>query len=118
MKKVVNDIEMVMIWLVDGFVDLGNKFLWIFVYCKLISDVVKIYDYVMDELFEEINLYVVMYYLEIDELIKGIVLFLIWEEESFIRVIIFINVLGMGVDFKGFFSIIFFGFFYLIFDVF
>lgn len=66
-KKVANDIEMAMTWLVDGLVDLGNKFPRTLVYCKSISDVAKIYDYVMDELPEEINSHVAMYHSETDE---------------------------------------------------
>lgn len=108
-KKVANDIEMAMTWLVDGLVDLGNKFPRTLVYCKSISDVAKIYDYVMDELPEEINSHVAMYHSETDESIKETVLSSIREEESPTRVIISTNALGMGVDFKGLSSIILFG---------
>lgn len=103
-KKVANDIEMAMTWLVDGLVDLGNKFPRTLVYCKSISDVAKIYDYVMDELPEEINSHVAMYHSETDESIKETVLSI--REESPTRVIISTNALGMGVDFKGLSSII------------
>lgn len=108
-KKVANDIEMAMTWLVDGLVDLGNKFPRTLVYCKSISDVAKIYDYVMDELPEEINSHVAMYHSETDGSIKGTALSSIREEESPTRVIISTNALGMGVDFKGLSSIILFG---------
>lgn len=46
------------------------------------SDVAKIYDYVMDELPEEINSHVAMYHSETDESIKETVLSSIREEES------------------------------------
>lgn len=106
-KKVANDIEMAMTWLVDGLVDLGNKFPRTLVYCKSISDVAKIYDYVMDESPEEINSYVAMYHSETDESIKGTALSSIREEESPTRVIISTNALGMGVDLKAFLVLFF-----------
>lgn len=73
------------------------------------SDVAKIYDYVMDELPEEINSHVAMYHSETDESIKETVLSSIREEESPTRVIISTNALGMGVDFKGLSSTVLFG---------
>ncbi|XP_061182575.1 ATP-dependent DNA helicase RecQ-like [Saccostrea echinata] len=108
-KKVANDIEMAMTWLVDGLVNMGSLFPRTLIYCKSISDVAKIYDYVSDELPEDLCSYIAMYHSETEESIKETVLLSIREKESPIRVIVSTNALGMGVDFKDLHSIILFG---------
>ncbi|XP_061184914.1 ATP-dependent DNA helicase RecQ-like [Saccostrea echinata] len=99
-KKVANDIEMAMTWLVDGLVNMGSLFPRTLIYCKSISDVAKIYDYVSDELPEDLCSNIAMYHSETEESIKETVLLSIREKESPIRVIVSTNALGMGVDFK------------------
>lgn len=65
-KKVSSEIEIVIYWLVDVFGLFGELFLRIFVYCNFILDVFKLYNYVVKEFENCINL-VEMFYLEIFE---------------------------------------------------
>ncbi|XP_062584590.1 ATP-dependent DNA helicase RecQ-like [Saccostrea cucullata] len=99
-KKVPGDIDMAWTWLVDGLMELGALFPKTLIYCKSISDVAKIYDYINDEVSKEFESFIGMFHSETESSIKERILLSIRDEQSLLRIIISTNAMGMGVDFK------------------
>ena len=108
-KKVSNDTEMAMTWLVDALSELGEAFPRTIMYCKSIKDVAKIYDYLHDELPSELHHTFSMYHSETEDSIKDVVLASLRDTESTRRLIISTNALGMGIDCRCLSNIILFG---------
>ncbi|KAK3086487.1 hypothetical protein FSP39_019095 [Pinctada imbricata] len=108
-KRVTNNTEMSMTWVVDGLLELGKLFPKILIYCKSISDVAKIFDYITDEVSEELRSCVAMYHSETEDAIKETILTSISDPQDKIRIMISTNALGMGVDFKNLSNVILFG---------
>lgn len=82
-SKVVNAIEMAMTWLVDGLVNMGSLYPKTLIYCKSISDVTKIYDYLTDELPENLCSHIAMYHSATEEAIKETIIFYSRKREQF-----------------------------------
>lgn len=115
MKKVSSEIEIVIYWLVDVFGLFGELFLRIFVYCNFILDVFKLYNYVVKEFENCINL-VEMFYLEIFEDKKEKILLVLWNKDSCVWIVIVILVFGMGVDVLNCNLVVLYGFLWLVVD--
>jgi superfamily II DNA helicase RecQ len=107
-KKVPSDIDMAWTWIVDGLMELGVWFPKTLIYCKSISDVAKFYDYIIDEVSEQLQSYVGMFHSETESSVKEKIYSSIRDEQSLLRIIISTNAMGMGVDFKGLSNIILF----------
>jgi ATP-dependent DNA helicase RecQ len=107
-KKVPSDIDMAWTWIVDGLMELGVSFPKTLIYCKSISDVAKIYDYITDEVSEQLQSCVGMFHSETERSVKEKIYSSIRDEQSLLRIIISTNAMGMGVDFKGLSNIVLF----------
>ncbi|XP_062606686.1 ATP-dependent DNA helicase RecQ-like [Saccostrea cucullata] len=108
-KKVPGDIDMAWTWLVDGLMELRALFPKTLIYCKSISDVAKIYDYINDDVSKEFESFIGMFHSETESSLKERILLSIRDEQSLLRIIISTNAMGMGVDFKGLFNIVLYG---------
>jgi superfamily II DNA helicase RecQ len=85
-KKVPSDIDMT--WIVDGLMELGVSFPKTLIYCKSISDVAKIYDYITDEVSEQLQSCIGMFHSETESSVKQKIYSSIRDEQSLLRIII------------------------------
>ncbi|XP_062603504.1 ATP-dependent DNA helicase RecQ-like [Saccostrea cucullata] len=107
-KKVDKNIETSMCWLIDALDDLEDQFPRTLVYCNSISDVSKLYCYVVSEN-NQLQKLVDMFHSETLDENKSQIIKVLGEEKSNVRIIFATTALGMGIDVVNCTSMIIFG---------
>lgn len=80
----------------------------VIIYCILINDVLKVYNFLIEEVLFCVY-YVDLYYLEIEDIKKDFIINELKELDSKFCILVLISVLGMGIDVKCFNSVILYG---------
>lgn len=68
----------------------------------------KVYNFLIEEVLFCVY-YIDLYYLEIEDIKKDFIINELKESDSKFRILVLISVLGMGIDVKGFNSVILYG---------
>jgi superfamily II DNA helicase RecQ len=107
-KKVSNSVEMALLWLIDGLIKLKDEFPKTLIYSNSIKDASMIRQYILTECPDCVP-YVEMFHSESADKTKDRIISALGNSESELRIIIATTALGMGVDIRGFHSLIMYG---------
>lgn len=107
-KKIDNATETAMYWLIDSLEHMKVDFPKTLIYANSISDVSKLYSYVVSELVECAK-HVEMFHSETPEVKKKIIITSLSQSDSDIRVVFATTALGMGIDVSNCHSIVLYG---------
>lgn len=107
-KQIDNDITSSMFWLLDNLQRLKENFPKLLIYANSITDVAKLYNYMVTEVPECRN-YLEMFHSETPERKKTSIIQALCKENSSIRIVFATSALGMGIDVKDCNGLILFG---------
>ena len=103
--KVSYSIESSMFWLIDSLQNLQDKFPRLLIYCTTIKDAAKVYNYVLEEL-PSCGQFIELYHSQTEDPKKE---YIVNELQNSLRILVSTSALGMGIDAKGFNSVVVFG---------
>lgn len=107
-KKVSKNIETAMFWLIDPLQDLCENFPRVIIYCTSINDASKVYNFLIEEVPSCVH-HIDLYHSETEDIKKDFIINELKESDSKLRILVSTSALGMGIDAKGFNSVILYG---------
>lgn len=106
--KVSTNIENSMFWIIDPLQELQEKFPRVIIYCTSINDAAKVCNYLIEEVPSSVR-NIELYHSETEDLKKEYIVNELKDFNSSLRILISTSALGMGIDAKGFHSVVLFG---------
>lgn len=102
------NIETAMFWLIDPLQDLCENFPRVIIYCTSINDASKVYNFLIEEVPSCVH-HIDLYHSETEDIKKDFIINELKESDSKLRILVSTSALGMGIDAKGFNSVILYG---------
>jgi ATP-dependent DNA helicase RecQ len=97
-----------MFWLIDSLQNLRENFPRLLIYCTSINDASKVYNYVVEET-PSCGQFIELYHSQTEDSKKEYIVNELQNYESSLRLLVSTSALGMGIDTKGFHSVVVFG---------